>query len=71
MAEYKMESLKTFNYDRPVIEKGYTNQTLCIDISDGVISIKPVTEKMKNVFIGGKGLISGFYGMLSTAQQME
>ena len=55
MAEYKMESLKTFNYDRPVIEKGYTNQTLCIDISDGVISIKPVTEKMKNVFIGGKG----------------
>jgi aldehyde:ferredoxin oxidoreductase len=55
MAEYKMESLKTFNYDRPIIEKGYTNQTLCIDISDGVISIKPVTEKMKNVFIGGKG----------------
>jgi aldehyde:ferredoxin oxidoreductase len=55
MAEYKMESLKTFNYDRPVIEKGYANQTLCIDISDGVISIKPVTEKMKNVFIGGKG----------------
>jgi len=55
MAEYKMESLKTFNYDRPVIEKGYSNQTLCIDISDGVISIKPVTEKIKNVFIGGKG----------------
>jgi aldehyde:ferredoxin oxidoreductase len=55
MAEYKMESLKTFNYDRPVIEKGYANQTLCIDISDGVISIKPVAEKMKNVFIGGKG----------------
>jgi len=55
MAEYKMESLKTFNYDRPAIEKGYANQTLCINISDGVISIKPVTEKMKNVFIGGKG----------------
>jgi aldehyde:ferredoxin oxidoreductase len=55
MAEYKMESLKTFNYDRPVIEKGYANQTLCIDISDDAISIKPVTEKMKNVFIGGKG----------------
>lgn len=55
MAEYKMESLNTFNYDRPVIEKGYANQTLFIDISDGVISIKPVTEKMKNVFIGGKG----------------
>ena len=55
MAEYKMESLKTVNYDRPVIEKGYANQTLCIDISDFVISIKPVTEKTKNVFIGGKG----------------
>ena len=53
--EYKMETIKTFNYDRPIIEKGYANQTLFIDISVPDISIKPVDEKMKDVFIGGKG----------------
>ncbi|MFC1788493.1 aldehyde ferredoxin oxidoreductase family protein, partial [Thermodesulfobacteriota bacterium] len=50
-----METIKTFNYDRPIIEKGYANQTLFIDISVPDISIKPVDEKMKDVFIGGKG----------------
>jgi aldehyde:ferredoxin oxidoreductase len=55
MTEYKIEIIKTFDYGRPVIENGYANQTLCIDISDLGISIKPVTEKMKEVFIGGKG----------------
>ena len=55
MTKYKIEIIKTFDYGRPVIENGYANQTLCIDISDLGISIKPVTEKMKKVFIGGKG----------------
>ena len=55
MTEYNIEIIKTFDYGRPVIENGYANQTLCIDISDLGISIKPVTEKMKKVFIGGKG----------------
>jgi len=53
--EYKMETIKTFYYDRPIIEKGYANQTLFIDISVPDISVKPVDEKMKDVFIGGKG----------------
>ncbi len=53
--EYKMETIKTFYYDRPIIEKGYANQTLFIDISVPDISVKPVDEKMKEVFIGGKG----------------
>ena len=55
MTEYKIKAIKTFDYDRPTIEKGYANQTLCVDISNADISIKPVTEKMKEVFIGGKG----------------
>ena len=55
MTEIKMETIKTFDYDKPSIEKGYANQTLSIDISDSEISIKPVTDKMKDVFIGGKG----------------
>ena len=55
MTEIKMKAIKTFDYDKPAIEKGYANQTLSIDISDSDISIKPVTDKMKEVFIGGKG----------------
>ena len=55
MTEYKIEAIKTFDYERPVIDKGYANQTLLIDISNSDISIHPVTEKMKEVFIGGKG----------------
>ncbi len=53
--EYKMDAIKNFYYDRPIIEKGYANQTLFIDISVPDISVKLVDEKMKEVFIGGKG----------------
>ena len=42
-------------YKRPTIEKGYTNQSLYVNLSKQEISVKPVTEKMKEVFIGGKG----------------
>ena len=42
-------------YQRPPIDKGYANQTLFIDLSKDVIGIKPVDEKTKEVFIGGKG----------------
>ncbi len=55
MTAFTIESIKTLDYDRPAIQHGYANQTLSIDISDPHISIKPVTEKMKSVFIGGKG----------------
>jgi aldehyde:ferredoxin oxidoreductase len=55
MTQFEMKTIKTFDYDRPAIEKGYAGQTLCCDISDADISIKPVTDKMKAVFIGGKG----------------
>jgi len=55
MTELKMKEVKTTSYKRPDIEKGYTNQTLHINISDPAVSIKPVTKKMKEVFIGGKG----------------
>ena len=53
--EYEIKPIKTLNYDRPVIEKGYANQTLLIDVSAPEISIKPVDKKMKDIFIGGKG----------------
>lgn len=51
----KMEPVKTLNYKRREINKGYANQTLCIDIQTSDISIRPVTEKTKDLFTGGKG----------------
>ncbi|MFX1264738.1 MAG: aldehyde ferredoxin oxidoreductase family protein [Promethearchaeota archaeon] len=47
--------LKEFNYDVPSIEKGYANQTLYINLTDNSIQIKPVDDKMKETFTGGKG----------------
>ena len=47
MADFETKEIKAFDYERPSIEKGYANQTLHVNISDSDISIKPVTEKMK------------------------
>lgn len=37
------------------IEKGYANRTLYINVGDGTIKTKPVTQLMKDKFVGGKG----------------
>jgi len=55
MPEFNFEEIKTLKYERPVIEKGYANQTLSINISAPDILIKPVTDQMKEIFVGGKG----------------
>jgi len=55
MDEFKVKEIKTFDYERPTIQKGYANQTLYVNLSGPEISIKPVGEKMKDVFVGGKG----------------
>ncbi len=44
-----------FKYQLGKIEKGYTDRTLHIDLSQNIIKSKPVTEMMKEKFIGGKG----------------
>jgi aldehyde:ferredoxin oxidoreductase len=44
-----------YTYDlRPVV-RGYANKTLYINVSKNVIESKPVDEKMKNTFTGGRG----------------
>jgi aldehyde:ferredoxin oxidoreductase len=55
MGDMTFKEIKTLNYKKPVIEKGYTNQSLYVNLSKPEISIKPVTERMKEVFIGGRG----------------
>ncbi|MGD9307220.1 MAG: aldehyde ferredoxin oxidoreductase C-terminal domain-containing protein, partial [Desulfobacterales bacterium] len=55
MTEFKLKEIKTLKYDRPSISNGYADQFLGIDISTQDISINPVSEEMKKVFIGGKG----------------
>jgi len=55
MSDYKLKVAKTLDYKRPEIEKGYTDQTLHVNISDADITIKPVEQKTKDTFIGGKG----------------
>ncbi len=55
MTDFKMKTITRFDYEQPVIDRGYTNQTLHIDLSKPEIRIDPVSEQMKNVFVGGKG----------------
>ena len=55
MTDYSLKVTKTIDYERPEIEKGYTDQTLHINISDADISIKPVEQKTRDTFVGGKG----------------
>jgi aldehyde:ferredoxin oxidoreductase len=55
MTQLDVNCTRKMAYKRPVIEKGYANQTLGIDLSDTTITINPVSDQMKNLFIGGKG----------------
>jgi len=55
MAVVQLKEVKTIEYKRPDIEKGYAGQTLALDISKSSVAIKPVDDKMKKTFIGGKG----------------
>lgn len=47
--------LNELKYKWHPIEKGYNNRTLYVNLSDNTIAEKPVTELMKEKFIGGKG----------------
>jgi len=55
MPEFYLKVTKTLEYKRPEIDKGYNDQTLHINISKADIAIKPVEQKTKDTFVGGKG----------------
>ena len=47
--------IKEFTYEVPQIKQGYANQTLYVNLTDNTVRIKPVDQKMKDTFNGGKG----------------
>jgi aldehyde:ferredoxin oxidoreductase len=47
--------LAEFDYELGEVEKGYTDRTLYVNLSDNTIASKPVTQKMKDIFTGGRG----------------
>lgn len=52
-SEHKV--LNKYRYDLGVIDKGYNNRTLYINVGNNDIMEKSVTQFMKDKFIGGKG----------------
>jgi aldehyde:ferredoxin oxidoreductase len=51
----ELSSIATLAYETPVIDQGYANQTLAINLSENDIQSHAVTERMKHLFVGGKG----------------
>jgi len=47
--------LADYAYTPSPVERGYTGRTLYINLSDRTIAAKPVTDLMKEKFIGGRG----------------
>lgn len=42
-------------YELGKVEKGYNDRTLSIDLTRKMIESKPVSKKMKDIFVGGRG----------------
>jgi aldehyde:ferredoxin oxidoreductase len=49
------QTLAEFPYELRAVERGYANRTLYVNLSTKAIAGKPVTDKMKDVFTGGRG----------------
>ena len=47
--------LAEYTYEASPVERGYTGQTLYVNLSDHTITAKPVTDVMREKFIGGRG----------------
>ncbi len=49
------EVLAEFSFKPARLERGYANRSLRIDLSSGGITELPVTQQMKDLWVGGKG----------------
>ncbi len=50
-----LKTIKEWSYNVTPMDKGYTDKTLYINVTDGEIKEKNVPPLMKEKFIGGKG----------------
>ncbi|MBS3816895.1 MAG: aldehyde:ferredoxin oxidoreductase [Candidatus Thermoplasmatota archaeon] len=55
MSAGKDRTIKEFDFDPNKVEKGYTGESLKIDLEELDFEKKKVTEQMKELFIGGRG----------------
>jgi aldehyde:ferredoxin oxidoreductase len=47
--------LAEFSYEAAPLDRGYNNRTLYVNLSEGTIASKAVSQQMKDIFIGGRG----------------
>ena len=50
-----MQLLEEHRYEKKPVQYGYANRTLHIDVGTRAITEKPVTDRMKEIFVGGRG----------------
>lgn len=55
MTQFSLNEVKSLSYGRPEISKGYTDHSLHINVADSNIEIRTIEDKIKELFIGGKG----------------
>ena len=55
MGHLNIKAIKTISYEKSPISKGYTDQSLKINLTDNTILIDPISQETKDTFIGGKG----------------
>lgn len=47
---------KMVSYTKPQLQHGYANQTLTVDVGSGELTIQKLDPKIRDFFIGGRGL---------------
>jgi len=52
-ADYRVIAERS--YEPAKVERGYTGKSLYVDVGTGAIEERPVTQRMKEVFVGGRG----------------
>jgi NADH:ubiquinone oxidoreductase subunit E len=51
----KHDVMAEMHYEPAKLSHGYTNRTLHVDVEKNLIEIRPVSEQMKKLWVGGKG----------------
>ncbi len=55
MTEHSLPILRSFEYEATPVVRGYTNRTLYVNVGEPAIAARPVTDRMRETFVGGRG----------------